>query len=86
MEVDSENDESDEPEEIPGRTGRIFCPEPYRKPAEEMAEQHLCTHPLIPGYSRPTPEGIRYWAVKEMYTFCVDNDLPEFWAYLRGKF
>jgi adenylate cyclase len=47
-----------------------------------MMEQHYCAHPLIPGYSAPTPAGIKEWAVKEIYTFCVENDLREAWAYL----
>jgi hypothetical protein len=47
-----------------------------------MMERHLCAHPLIPGYSHPSPEGIRSWAVKQIYTFCEENDLPEVFAYL----
>jgi len=47
-----------------------------------MMERHFCAHPLIPGYSAPTPEGIKSWAVKQMYGFCVHNDLPNLWAYL----
>ena len=47
-----------------------------------MMERHLCAHPLIPGYSAPTPEGIKAWAVKQSYEFCVLHDLPNLWAYL----
>jgi len=47
-----------------------------------MVEHHFCAHPLIPGYSAPTELGIQYWAVKQIYTFCVDNGIPECWAYL----
>ena len=48
-------------------------------------EQHLCAHPLIPGYAHPSPAGIREWAVKQMYNFCVASDLRELWAYLWGN-
>ena len=47
-----------------------------------MMERHFCAHPLIPGYSAPTPEGIKAWAVKQAYEFCVLHDLPNLWAYL----
>ncbi|KAL0578321.1 hypothetical protein V5O48_003668 [Marasmius crinis-equi] len=47
-----------------------------------MIGRHYCAHPMIPGYSAPIPEGIQYWAVKEMYQFCYGNDLCELWAYL----
>jgi hypothetical protein len=47
-----------------------------------MMERHLCAHPLIPGYSAPSREGIKEWAVKQMYEFCVKHDLREVWAYL----
>lgn len=50
-----------------------------------MMEQHLCAHPLILGYVHPSPTGIREWAVKQMYNFCVANDLHELWAYLWGN-
>ena len=48
----------------------------------DMMEAHLCTHPLIPGYSHPSPDGIKEWAVKQMYQFCLKEKLPETWAYL----
>jgi hypothetical protein len=63
-------------------TKRTFCPVEYRQPIIDMMERHYCAHPLIPGYSSPTPEGIREWAVKQMYKYCVDHDLREVWAYL----
>jgi hypothetical protein len=59
-----------------------FCPEELRKPIIDMVETHFCAHPLIPGYSHPSPEGIREWAVKQIYQFCVRHDLREVWAYL----
>ncbi|KAJ7475022.1 hypothetical protein FB451DRAFT_1034721, partial [Mycena latifolia] len=48
----------------------------------DLMERHLNAHPLIPGYCHPSPAGIREWAVKQMYDFCFENDLPEVWAYL----
>ena len=48
-------------------------------------EQHLCAHPLIPGYAHSSPTGICEWVVKQMYNFCVMNDLYELWAYLWGN-
>lgn len=62
--------------------GRTFCLDEYRTPILEMLQRHYCAHPLIPGMSSPTPEGIREWAVKEMYQYCARNDLIEVWAYL----
>lgn len=50
-----------------------------------MIEQHLCAHPLTPGYAHPSPAGICEWVVKQMYNFCVMNDLHELWAYLWGN-
>ena len=47
-----------------------------------MMATHLCAHLLIPGYAHPSPEGIQYWAVQQMYNFCVKHDLREVWAYL----
>ena len=74
-------DEPDPDEEISnGR--RTFCPIEHREAVVEMMERHFCAHPLIPGYSSPTPEGIKSWAVKQVYDFCVSHDLPNLWAYL----
>jgi hypothetical protein len=82
-------DATEETEAVPDteqpRSRRIFCPDEHRKPIELMMERHLCAHPLIPGYSAPTPEGIREWAVKSMYQYCEANELPEVWAYLWGN-
>ena len=61
---------------------RIFCPLEHRDTIVAMIERHFCAHPLIPGYSAPTPEGIKAWAVKQIYEFCVLHDLPNLWAYL----
>ncbi|KAL0574775.1 hypothetical protein V5O48_007186 [Marasmius crinis-equi] len=69
-----------DPDENEGK--RVFCPRHLRQSVLDMIGRHYCAHPMIPGYSAPTPEGIRYWAVKEMYQFCYGNDLRELWAYL----
>lgn len=69
----------DTPSESPRR---IFCAEEHRQPIIDMMERHLCAHPLIPGYSHPSPAGIRYWAVQQIYSYCVKHDLREVWAYL----
>jgi hypothetical protein len=61
---------------------RTFCLPDYHEAIINMIERHYCAHPLIPGYSHPSPEGIRAWAVKQMYEYCVENDLWEVWAYL----
>jgi hypothetical protein len=42
---------------------RTFCPAELRDDIVSMMEQHLCAHPLIPGYAHPSPVGIREWAV-----------------------
>ncbi|KAH9080451.1 hypothetical protein EDB83DRAFT_2175802, partial [Lactarius deliciosus] len=73
--------ESDPNEEtVTGR--RTFCPIEQCAAIVNMMECHFCVHPLIPGYSALTPEGIKAWAVKQIYQFCVFHDLPNLWAYL----
>ena len=74
------NDTQSEEEESDLR--RTFCSFEFRTQIVDMMERHLCTHPLIPGYSAPSREGIKEWAVKQMYEFCVKHDLREVWAYL----
>ena len=63
-------------------TKRTFCPLENRQPILDMMQSHYCAHPLIPGYSHPSPAGIKRWAVKQMYGYCVEHDLRETWAYL----
>ncbi|KAJ3792099.1 hypothetical protein GGU11DRAFT_761047 [Lentinula aff. detonsa] len=46
---------------------RKFCPTELRESVLVKIEAHRHAHPLIPGYSAPTPEGIYYWAVKQMH-------------------
>ena len=59
-----------------------FCSAELHDSVITLVESHLCAHPLIPGYSAPTPAGIQEWAVKQMYQFCCKHELPEAWAYL----
>lgn len=59
-----------------------FCPEEFHALVIELLDRHFCAHPLIPGYSAPSREGIKAWAVKQMYDFCKQNRLPNLWAYL----
>jgi hypothetical protein len=61
---------------------RTFCPARFREPILMMMEKHYCAHPLLPGYAHPSAEGIKRWAVTQMYKFCVENGLREVWAYL----
>jgi hypothetical protein len=80
-------DEEDEPDPNEGiTTGQYtFCLIEHCNTVVEMMEQHFCTHPLIPGYSTPTPKGIKAWAVKQsyhFYEFCILHNLPNLWAYL----
>ena len=72
----------DEPDEEITNERHTFCPIEYRTMVVDMMERHFCAHPLIPGYSALTPEGIKAWAVKQAYEFCLHRDLPNLWAYL----
>ena len=79
---EDELETDDDGEEMKGR-GRRFCPEEYRSNILDMVELHLHSHPSIPASRHaPSAEGIHYWAVKQMYTFCRRHDLVEVWAYL----
>ena len=71
-----------ETDEAPEARRRTFCPKVHQERIVEMIENHYCAHPLIPSYAHPSPEGIKKWAVRQMYGFCVNNELPEVWAYL----
>jgi len=75
-------DESEGEGEEAKKSRRTFCAAIYRQPIVKMMENHYCAHPLIPGYAHPSPEGIRKWAVLQMYKFCVEHNLREVWAYL----
>lgn len=61
---------------------RQFCPLDLRDAVTTLIERHYCAHPSIPGYARPDVASIRWWAVEEMYRFCMRNSLRELWAYL----
>lgn len=61
---------------------RTFCIKDHRETIIDMMATHQCDHPFIPGYTHPSAGGIRYWAVQQMYEFCVKHDLREVWAYL----
>ncbi|KAJ7208035.1 hypothetical protein GGX14DRAFT_567335 [Mycena pura] len=77
--VEMEGDDGDEETES---SRRQFCAAEKREPIMKMMKPHAFAHPLIPGYCHPSKEGIRYWAVKEMYDYCVEHDLREAWAYM----
>ncbi|KAJ7220474.1 hypothetical protein GGX14DRAFT_674827 [Mycena pura] len=64
------------------KTRCTFCPPRYHDAIVNMMEKHYCAHPLLPGYAPPNPDGIKCWAVSQMYKFCVDHGLREVWAYL----
>jgi len=74
--------ENEESADEANTTRHTFCPLEHRDAVVNMMERHFCAHPLILGYSAPTPEGIKAWAVKQIYEFCVDHGLPNLWAYL----
>jgi hypothetical protein len=60
----------------------IFCPEDVRAGVVARMERHFCAHPLLPGTCAPTAADIRFWAVKSMYDYCAEHDLPKLWAYM----
>ncbi|EIN06505.1 hypothetical protein PUNSTDRAFT_90128 [Punctularia strigosozonata HHB-11173 SS5] len=64
---------------------RVFCPKELHDSVLKLVDRHFHAHPLIPGYSAPSEAGIREWAVKEVYSFCVSHELRELWAYLWGN-
>jgi hypothetical protein len=49
---------------------RTFCPIEHRETIIQMMERHYCAHPLIPGYSAPTPAGIRVGSKGDIYVLC----------------
>jgi hypothetical protein len=50
-----------------------FCPSIYYEPILIMMEKHYCAHLLLPGYAHLSDEGIKRWAVSQMYKFCVEH-------------
>jgi hypothetical protein len=79
--IEPSDNGSDDDEDKDGTMRHIFCPEKYREPIINMMEKHYCAHPLIPSYAHPSPEGIKKWAVQQIYNFCVLNNVQEVWAY-----
>ncbi|KAF7300749.1 SWIM-type domain-containing protein [Mycena kentingensis (nom. inval.)] len=59
-----------------------FVPEDLQSEVLTMMQQHSFAHPLIPGDCAPSAEAIRYWAVDQLYKFCVKYNLRGPWAYL----
>ena len=59
----STKDKSDQKDVKDKSERHTFCAEEHCQPIIDMVERHFCAHPLIPGYSHPTPTGIRKWAV-----------------------
>ncbi|KAJ3792784.1 hypothetical protein GGU11DRAFT_818928 [Lentinula aff. detonsa] len=64
-------------EEVDTCTTWVFCPPELQEAVINKMDAHCYTHPLIPGYANPSPEGIYLWAVRQMYKFCIDHDLRE---------
>ena len=71
-----------EPDEDLTMARHTFCPVEHRDTIVGMMERHFCAHLFILGYSFPSPEGIKAWAVKQIYEFCFQHNLPNLWAYL----
>jgi hypothetical protein len=83
VEVEEAASSGSEDEEMTGKkTRRTFCPAMYRDSIVNMMEKHYCAHPLLPGYAPPNSDGIKRWAVSQMYKFCVEHGLREVWVYL----
>ncbi|KAJ3780538.1 hypothetical protein GGU10DRAFT_397768 [Lentinula aff. detonsa] len=59
-------------EEVDTCTTWVFCPPELQEAVINKMDAHCYTHPLIPGYANPSPEGIYLWAVRQI----------ELWAYL----
>ncbi len=77
--IPASNDHAMEPEDKPDDSTaygqHTFCPVKNCDLIVKLMKHHFCMHPLIPGYSAPTPEGIKSWTVKQMYEYCVHHDL-----------
>lgn len=63
-----------------------FCPKEHRSDIVEMFRRHACQHPLIPLNDAANtclePDEIHEAAVRDMYTYCFENNLSQVWAYL----
>lgn len=85
-ESEEESEEEDGDVEMPddGPENK-FCPGALHQQVRDMFANHYHAHPLIPGYAHPSAKGIREWAVRQAYDFCVKHALPSLWAYLWGN-
>ena len=54
-----------------------FCSQEHQDNIVHMMEHHYNSHPLIPGHCHPRKEGIKYWAVKQIFSYCVKHNLWE---------
>jgi hypothetical protein len=84
-EVGPSDEDSEDGNKSDRHARRIFCSDDFRDGLIKLVEKHLHAHVGIPGESRSTRDGIRWWAVREMWGFCHRNDLPEIWAYMWGN-
>ncbi|KAH8809504.1 hypothetical protein DL96DRAFT_1717031 [Flagelloscypha sp. PMI_526] len=79
---DDDDDEPSDDDEGGGQGRRTFCPEIHQDDVLEMMQAAFCAHPFLPGEAAPNSDAIHEWAVRRMYQYCEENDLPELWAYL----
>ena len=61
-----------------------FCPRELRETILEIISYHFHLHPLLPNDNNQylTENEIWLLSVREMYGFCVTNDLKNVWAYM----
>jgi len=61
-----------------------FCPRELRETILEIISYHFHLHPLLPNDNNQylTENDIWLLSVREMYGFCVTNDLKNVWAYM----
>ncbi|CAG8749989.1 9593_t:CDS:2, partial [Ambispora leptoticha] len=71
------------PTELP-KSNFCFCPKNLRPKVISIMEHHMHLHPLIPNLEGifSTKDEIWTQCTKEMYEFCVTNDLKYLWSYL----
>src|SRR5262249_6831784 len=65
------------------RSGQL-CPVEHRGALLTMMDSHYHLHPMIPDARGVCKLSRAIWqdAAREMYDFCVANQLPDVWAYL----
>ncbi|CAG8790313.1 4857_t:CDS:2 [Dentiscutata erythropus] len=66
------------------RNNFMFCPKNLRPRIISMMEHHMHLHSLIPNSEGTfiTQEEIWKYCTKEMYEFCVTNNLKHLWSYM----